>query len=67
MARKWTLVDNAAQAVHKFTTRRELVAYVREHGLRVRRSPLDDRGYYTDAVGWLPRGYLDHGQTVREV
>lgn len=55
--RAWKIIDNDAQEVLEFHTRREwreAARQMRGDGHTLRRSPTDDRTLYTPTSTWVP-------------
>ncbi len=54
MGETWMLLDNDSHRVLYFGSERRLRGYAREHGMRIVRSPMTYRGFYTLAGGYVP-------------
>jgi sialic acid synthase SpsE len=54
MKQKWSLIENNAQVMLEFDTLRELKEYARKHGWEIKKSPTDNRCYYTESYVILP-------------
>ena len=55
--RKWKIIDNTAQTVYYYNTRREwreAAQQMRGDGDVLKRSPTDDRTLYTEGWGYIP-------------
>jgi len=55
----WYLIDNNSQEMLTFKTLKDLKSYAKEHGLKIKRSPLIDHCFYTESYVVLPTGYKD--------
>jgi len=57
--RKWYLIENSSQRLLTFNSARELKEWAKENGYATKRSPTDDRAFYTESHVYLPTGEKD--------
>jgi len=55
--KNWTIIYNESHTLRRFATRRQLreeLSRLRQLGYTPRRSPLDERTYYTESYQHIP-------------
>jgi GH35 family endo-1,4-beta-xylanase len=57
--RKWVLIENSSQQTFEFDSLKALRNFAKERGFKIRKSPTDDRTYYTRSYTFLPTGEDD--------
>jgi hypothetical protein len=57
--RKWVLIENSSQQTFEFNSLKALRKFAKERSFKIRKSPTDDRTYYTQSYTVLPTGEDD--------
>ena len=57
--KQWFLIENNSHKVLQFLTYKSLKLWAKENGFKIKKSPMSDRWYYTEAHIYLPTGFKD--------